>query len=643
MGKIIFAGLAAFCFSFAGIVLLEVGAAEQEPLSFAPVFADHMVLQRDAEVSVFGYGAEGEKVIVEYDGRTAEGSVENGKWSVRFGPFPASTEGKTLTATSPSGSISVSDVVVGEVWLCSGQSNMELSLQYVGFGEYRSYANVDKIRVADIENGTSPTAQRSFAAPLEWKAPSSLEELGGNSAYAVGFALRLQEGLGEDIPVGIVQSDTSGSAIEEWMNAQSVAETGSIAESMGKIPVERYNSMIYPMLSYTFGGLLWYQGEANAAAPALYAEQFKALVKQYREEFCPMPVISTQLPKYSDSDWPVFRQMQWDTMSEISDSYVVCGIDTGLKADIHPLDKYELSRRAGELALTEIYGKEGYRGLAPYPTQAINDRGVVTISFSGTANGIEVKGTSTEEISGFSLCGEDGVYFEAAARLEGENIIVSSASVSVPVKIRYAWAPVPETPLYSNGNPFAPFEFSVRNEYVNISAYVSEGGRIEGNTGRVVKNLSVMYSLFPEEGYRTDKVLVNGIETEFENNVFTVFSDEDKQIEVTFVPIPRFRVSVGVSEGEGKINAGASSVEENGEVKIYLVPEKGYEIASLKINGRETETDGYIYFVTGITEDIFVEVSFLKMDSGGCSSACSAALLSVIPLLAAGIVIKRKK
>lgn len=145
MGKIIFAGLAAFCFSFAGIVLLEVGAAEQEPLSFAPVFADHMVLQRDAEVSVFGYGAEGEKVIVEYDGRTAEGSVENGKWERPLCPFPASTEGKTLTATSPSGSISVSDVVVGEVWLCSGQSNMELSLQYVGFGEYRSYANVDKI------------------------------------------------------------------------------------------------------------------------------------------------------------------------------------------------------------------------------------------------------------------------------------------------------------------------------------------------------------------------------------------------------------------------------------------------------------------------------------------------------------------
>ncbi len=644
-GFVLFGTALALCLAALGWAEIKEGkgkvggevvcASAAAKLSLAPIFSDNMVLQRGREVKVFGYGESGTEVTVKFGGQEKRCRVEDGKWSVCLDKMDAAAEGKTLSAKTTNDEIQIDNVLVGEVWLCSGQSNMELPLQYVKYDGYREYENVDKIRVVDIANGTSAAAEMQFAEKAVWKTPAKIEDLATYSAYAAGFALKLQEGLG-DVPVGIVESDTSGSAIEEWMNEASVKKTGSVAESMGKAATERYNQMIYPMLSYTFGGFLWYQGEANSAWPELYAEQFKALTAQYRTEFNDMPVIAAQLPKYSDSRWPAFRRMQWELMEEIEELYVVCGIDLGLKSDIHPVDKYEFSKRAGELALTKIYGKAGYRGLSPYPSEAVNDSGVVTLSFSDLNGEIVNRG---EAIVGFELCGADSLYHAASAQIVGNKIVVSSGKVSAPVRIRYAYAAVPDVSLYSSDNlPFAPFEMAVKNEYVLVSVQTGGGGRVKGTFGSVIKNSQCVYEIVCDRGYKLDKVLINGAQTSVEENQIVFKAESDKKIEVFFSKIPVYGVNVSGGAG-GKVFAGSREVEENGEIKIYIVPEKGYRIAEVKVNGEKQSAENYACVIEKVAADVTVEVRFEK--APGCSGSIDAGLGIALLLLAGAIMIKK--
>lgn len=611
--------LIAVCSFFA--VRIKVAKAE-DSFSFAPIFTNNMVLQRDKEVKIFGFGVDGSSVSVEFGDQIKTTTVISEKWSVTLDAMNYTNVGKTIKAVSDGKEIKVSNVVVGEVWLASGQSNMELSIAYCGFEGYEDYQNVRNIRIVNIPNGTAKTPQKYFAETVNWLHPTSINDLRNYSAYAVGFALKLQQGL-ETVPVGIIQSDFSGSAIEEWMNEDSIAKTGSIAEAMGKAPVERYNQMIYPMLSYTLGGLVWYHGDANVERPDLYLKQLKVFIEQYREEFSDMYVISQNLTGFNDVRRPEFRQMQWDSMKEIENYYIVNGIDTGLKNDRHSRDKFEVSSRAGEIALTKIFNKSGYRGLSPYPSEAINDRGTVTISFENLTGTIDNRTPVGGKLVGFELLGTDGNYYAAEAEVKGNKVVVKSEKVPQPIAVRYAYEAFPTIYLYSSdNNPFAPFMFPVLSSYVKLNVNIASGGSIKGKTGYVVKDSVLEYEIVEENGFKLQSVKVDGNNVSVENNKFLLTADTDKNIEIQFTELSSYSVTAIVNGKGGKAFVDSDSVYENGTVKIYIVPEKNYAVGVVTVNGQKTEISNNSFELENVTEDISVEVSFVEQkQNGGCASS----------------------
>ena len=206
------------------------------------------------------------------------------------------------------------------------------------------------------------------------------------------------------------------------------------------------------------------------------------------------------------------------------------------------------------------------------------------------------------------------------------------------MRIRYVYAAVPDVSLYSSDLPFAPFEMAVKNEYVLVSVQTGGGGRVKGTFGSVIKNSQCIYEIVCDKGYKLDKVLINGAQTSVEENQIVFKAESDKKIEVFFSKIPVYGVNVSGGAG-GKVFAGSREVEENGEVKIYIVPEKGYRIAEVKVNGEKRSAENYACIIEKVAADITVEVRFEK--ASGCSGSIGAGPGIALLLLAGAIMIKK--
>ena len=440
------------------------------------IFADGMVLQRHENVRIFGIGGEaGDRLTVDFAGQTVEAVFSNDAWEAILAPMEACAQGRPLTLTytrqgetEPHQVLTIDDVLVGEVWLASGQSNMEISLQWMidsnpeCLADYQQIDNWDMLRFYRQGYGESSVPVSTYDRLGYWEEYASTTDAAACSGMVLAYATHLQTMLGEDVPVGVVISAVGGACIEEWLDEKTMASLPSHAASMDKKDCRFYNAMIHPIEGYTIRGILWDQGEANAMWPEDYQLQFAAYAALYREKFhdADLPIIVTQLPQYDDDLYPVFRGAQWELMEQVEHVYTVCAIDLGNPDDVHPTDKYPFGERAAGAALAMVYGQPAVAGMAwglsPEITGIQRTEGGLLLTVSG-AEAL----TGPEEIEGFMVMANQRWAY-VSAELRGNQIFVACDADSA-VYINFLQdTSFPEMEFVRNeyGLPLAPMTYT---------------------------------------------------------------------------------------------------------------------------------------------------------------------------------------
>lgn len=454
------------------------------------IMSDGMVLQRNSEVNLWGKADPGSKVTVKasWDGvshMTAAG--RDGLWKIEI---PTADAGGPYTITlsdSRKSSVTISDVLLGEVWVCSGQSNMEMPVK--GFvsqpvaGSAQairdSYAHPD-IRVFNVQRHATDTLQSDCVG--EWKHPTP-ENVGSFSAVAYFFGRELSDLLG--VPVGLVTSYWGGTMIEAWMMPESIKSIPDIDKSVfdevpeGPGPGKLYKGMIAPVVNYTAKGFIWYQGESNRYHPFDYSKLMSRMILDWREAWGSeeMPFIAAQIAqyRYDGPEYmtvPVIVEQQYKAAAVTPRTYIASTTDMDSPSIIHPARKVQVGERMAAIALEHEYGIKGLPGESPMFTSMEIEGNSAILHFSrmSKSSGIPDDGDSFSwldkdlkviKIQGFEMAGEDRVFHAATAKLGwpiADRITVQCDSVAVPVAVRYAFRNVIESNVITiGGTPLAPF------------------------------------------------------------------------------------------------------------------------------------------------------------------------------------------
>ena len=429
------------------------------------VIGENMVVCQNKPIVFSGTGVNNKDVIVTFDNVLKKTTIKDGKWKVVFDAKSASFVPKKLVITCGTITYQFNNILVGEVWLTAGQSNMEFYLSWLSgsgyryIGQYGNFTNLDKIRIMKQYINDLGEFDSNDRLGNKWIAPSNVSDVYEQSAYSIAFACYLQEKL--NVPIGIICSSRGGTYIEEWLSEDSLAKAGtSPSLNDASLKSRYYNGMTSKLTSLTISGVLWYQGENNYANANLYAKQFIELVNQYRTLFNDnnLPIISTQLVQYGYLDFKDIRLTQWKLTSLITNHYCVCGIDTGNEIDIHPIDKITIGKRAANIALEYVY-KINKSSLSYYPISASLKDNKLAIKFKDDEKLIRI-----EEVKNIKLKLEDGRLIDATGKIVNNSIVIDT---TYDVKeVYYLYAPyIGNIELYGDNNlPIATFVLEVKKE-----------------------------------------------------------------------------------------------------------------------------------------------------------------------------------
>ena len=466
-------------------------------------FSDHMVLQRGMPVRVWGWADAGESVRVDFEGQSvAVKASDNGQWVAWLRPL-ISAGPLDLTVTA-SNIVVIHDCLVGEVWLGSGQSNMEFATNNVAGRDWElAHADYPMIHLIKVRHAVSEQPAGDVSG--SWQVCSS-ETVKSFSAVEYFFGRHLHERLA--VPVGLIESDWGGTPAQSWISRQALETDPSLqyvldewdkvlanypdakerydrqleawnqavaaAQAAGKTPPNRpgapagpghpntpgglYNGMIAPLAGYAMRGAIWYQGESNAseAHAWLYRRLFSAMIEDWRNRWAEgdFPFYFVQLANYkSNGWWPILRESQTAAL-RLANTAMAVTIDVGMSANIHPTDKQDVGLRLALAARALTYGEPiEYSG--PVFQTAAREGGAMRVYFTH-ADQLQARGGGA--IAGFEVAGADGQFVEAQARVEGATVVVSSPQVEAPEAVRYAWADDPVCNLI-NGSalPAGPF------------------------------------------------------------------------------------------------------------------------------------------------------------------------------------------
>ncbi|MCC2686527.1 MAG: Sialic acid-specific 9-O-acetylesterase [Paenibacillaceae bacterium] len=486
---------------------------ETKQLWLPKLFGDNMVIQQGKEAAVWGRAAAGQQVTVRMAGqekRTATGS--DGRWLVHLDPLPYGGP-HILQVSCGQEVIAYSDVYLGEVWLCGGQSNMAFRMaQTLNFEADRKTANYPGIRFINANPSGSDQPAEDIAS-AGWMQVSP-ETVGQASGVAYYFARALHESLG--VPVGLVHSSVGGTNATSWISRETMQQVPQLAEwlqeyavheakgevmereypdleqkyralaamakrygqplppvnqligpppigpSNPKRPGAFYNGMIAPLLPYAIKGAIWYQGEANASMPELYEELMRTLIGEWRAGFGQgdFPFFMVQLPGFAEgasAHWPRFRETQRNIAEDNANTGLAVAIDVGTWNDIHPTNKQPVGERLALLARASVYGEDVvYQGPICVSAKRVdsggngsNDAVEGTVELSFRSTGSGLV-SRTQVLHGFEVCGENGAYVKAGAMIvDGVRVLIASPRVAKPTSVRYAWAPMPTASLYN--------------------------------------------------------------------------------------------------------------------------------------------------------------------------------------------------
>lgn len=450
------------------------------------IFGDHMVLQANSTVPVWGWGNPGEPVTVEFAGqRVTTVTASNRRWRVNLKPLAASRRPAVMTVTGDNRLI-VSDVLVGQVWLASGQSNMEKPLggspgqqPTTDYEQEIVRANYPTIRLFKVERASADKPAEDVEGRWVVCSTASLTDT-DFSAVGYYFARRIRQG-GQGA-VGMIQTTVGGTRIEPWIapatfeGYSSLKAFADAARTPGakaqRTDVSRlWNAMVAPLAPFAVAGAIWYQGESNAHAndsSAIYADKVRALVSGWRAAFeRPFSFYQVQIAPYRYYENRGLNPAQYDSAAQVREGQALAAAaisDSGLVVtsdlvddlnDIHPLDKRSVGMRLANVALVRHYGQKNLEAFGPNFAGATGRGGQVTVRFDHGAGLHTVIGDTP---TGFELAGPDGRFYPAVARIDVDRVILSSRYVDSPATVRFGWSDTIGSNL-ANGAalPAAPF------------------------------------------------------------------------------------------------------------------------------------------------------------------------------------------
>jgi sialate O-acetylesterase len=473
-----------FCKGFVLTFLLFLVTSLQAKVKLPSILADNMVLQQKTAVKLWGWANENTtiKVTTSWDKKTYTSlSDSKGSWLLKVNTPDAG--GPFFIVISDGEVLILNNILIGEVWFCSGQSNMEMPMQ--GFPRQPVKGGNEVIAKASlrvpIRMFTTDSKDGDWVRQFDKKPQSnckgqwlenSSENVANTSATAYYFAKYVQEVLG--IPVGIIVSSWGGSIVESWMSREAIAPFTQINISVlddttaitkpNSTPCVLYNAKIAPLLNFTIKGFLWYQGESNRKNADLYASLMPAFVSDLRNKWnignFPFYFVQIAPFKYEGADSTSaarLREVQLQNMSAIPNAGMVTTMDIGHPSFIHPVDKATVGERLALWALGATYGRKGF-GYAPPVYQSMEIRGKkIYVDFKSAGKGIYPMWTS---LKGFEIAGEDKVFYPANAEIEtaSTRLVVWNEIITNPVAVRYAYKNYVEASIFGlSGLPVAPF------------------------------------------------------------------------------------------------------------------------------------------------------------------------------------------
>jgi sialate O-acetylesterase len=485
-------------------VFLVGAAASRADVKLPALFTDNVVLQRDKPIAVWGWADNDEKVTVEFLGHSVSAEPKDGKWKVLLAPGKAG--GPHTLKVSGKNSISINNVLLGDVWVCSGQSNMEFPLR-ASFQSQKDMTNAANPRIRLF---TVPKLKKNEPADdvsSKWE-ECTPETVPGFSAVAYYFGRELQAFV--KVPIGLIHTSWGGSPAEVWLREELLEEnplyktdilnsyitqTKHFQEESAKWdeeeaalkkegkqmtrrrptpgwkPSELYNGMIAPLVQYSITGAIWYQGESNAGRAYQYRTLFADMISNWRIDFGQgdFPFLLVQLApwdkgkkrelaaiteKPGDSDWAELREAQLLATKILPNVGMAVITDVGDKDDIHPTKKEPVGYRLAMAARGIAYDQKiTYSGPLYRELEIEGDKAIVSFDFVG--KGLDAKGG---KVQGFAIAGHDRKFYWADAVIKSNKVVVSSSQVPEPVAVRYGWADFPVVNLVNkDGLPASPF------------------------------------------------------------------------------------------------------------------------------------------------------------------------------------------
>lgn len=485
-------------------------AVQGQKLAFAPPFTDHMVLQRNTKVCIWGASLPNKKVVIRFQGQQVSTTSRNdGEWKLYLnnlnegGPYQ-------MCLIQGQDSLVLNDILVGEVWIAGGQSNMQFRLdKEKNWNKNRN--NIDNKNIRYLFIPQKYYKGHSIKdSTMMWR-DAIKDKAKKMSAVAYFFAKELQEKL--NVPIGIICDYKGGTPAESWISKEtlltdkrlktiinkyecltqsySINEYDSLykkyldelalynialrndnknivkpIEPMGKYNYKRpcglYETMIKPIIPYTIKGVIWYQGEANASRAEQYKELFPTLIKEWRNKFenKDMPFIFVQIsnydhPAYKTPVWAELREAQLETWRNTSNTAMVVSIDHGMKDDIHPTYKEPIGYRLACCALHQAYNFNQLVYSGPIFQSFRICKNKIVLNFKHIGSGLKFKG---KQLNGFEICDKTNKYVKAKAWIENDSVIVTSDAITNPQKVRYGWANYTNANLFNlEGFPASPF------------------------------------------------------------------------------------------------------------------------------------------------------------------------------------------
>lgn len=459
-------------FAATALAFAAVGLSARADVSLPAIFGSHMVLQQKQADKVWGWADPGEEVTVSIAGQTKTAKAgDDKKWSVTLDPMTA--DGKPLTMTvKGKNTITYDDVLVGEVWICSGQSNMQWGVAGSNDADLEiQAANFPNIRLITVPMVGTQTPKYDFKG--QWT-ECSPKTVGGFSAVGFFFGRQLHQTLG--VPVGLIHDSWGGSSCETWVNKSVMEKDGKYSDLLGRWkgkesgtdnqqPGNLYNGMLLPVIGYGIKGAIWYQGETNASRAYQYRDLFPLMIKNWRDDWGigDFSFYWVQLADFmkeatgpEDSQWAELREAQTMTMKLPNTGQAVI-IDVGEGKDIHPKNKEDVGKRLARWALSKDYGVQVATQGPTYKSMEVKD-GKVIVKFENV-NGGGLRPFDVGEVQGFTIAGSDKKFYSAKGKVVGKDSVeLSSDDVKEPVAVRYAWANNPVCNLFDNLNlPACPF------------------------------------------------------------------------------------------------------------------------------------------------------------------------------------------